>query len=421
MSRSVAVINCSQLVTLAGPTRPRVGAELRELSIIKDGAMLLRDGRIVRTGNREEIAPLITTNCAIIDAGQRIVMPGFVDAHTHPVFAGNRADEFELRADGANYQQIAVAGGGIRSTVRKTRAASEDELVKSGKRYAEWFLRCGTTTIEAKSGYGLTTEDELKMLRAIRRLNEEMPLNYVPTFLGAHVVPDEFKGRSSDYVDLIIEEMLPGIAEEKLAEFCDVFCEEGAFSVEESRRILLAAKQLGLKLRVHADQLSLGGGSALAAELGAVTADHLEQSDQSAICNLQSAITQPVLLPCSVLMIGAQRYANARAMIEAGLAVVIATDFNPGSSPVASMLLALTLASTQMKMTPAEAITAATVNAAYSLGRGREIGSLEPGKRADFVIHDCSDYRELAYFAGLEHPLAVYINGNWAAGRKETS
>lgn len=411
MTRSFAVINCSQLVTLSGPERPRIGEEMRELSIIKDGVMIVRDGLIETVGTPEEVEPMITADCEIIDAGQRIVLPGFIDAHTHPVFAGNRADEFELRASGATYQQIAAAGGGIRSTVGKTRQANEDELFESGKRYAEWFLRCGTTTIEAKSGYGLTTEDELKMLRVIRRLNEETPLEYAPTFLGAHVVPDEFKGRSSDYVDLIVEEMLPRIAEERLAEFCDVFCEQGAFTVEESRRILTAANRLGLKLRVHADQLTLSGGTKLAAELGATTADHLEQADQSAINNLKSADVQPVLLPCSVLMIGSSKYADARAMIDAGLAVVIATDFNPGSSPVASMLLALTLASTQMKMTPAEAITAATINAAYSLGRGAGIGSLETGKRADFVIHDCGDYRELAYFAGIEHPRTIVIRG----------
>ena len=290
-------------------------------------------------------------------------------------------------------------------------AAAYDELVAAGDRYCTWFLCCGTTTVEAKSGYGLTTEDELKMLRAIRRLGDQVPMSFVPTFLGAHVVPEEFKSNSSAYVDLIVEEMLPRIAAEQLAEFCDVFCETGAFSIEESRRILLAAKQLGFKLRVHADQLSLSGGSALAAELGAISADHLEQADETAIRHLQSANVQPILLPCSVLMIGSQKYANARAMIEAGLAVVIATDFNPGSSPVPSMLLALTLASTQMKMTPAEAITAATINAAYSVGRGDEVGSLESGKRADFVIHDCQDYRELAYFTGIEHPLRVFWDG----------
>ncbi|MEP7336120.1 MAG: imidazolonepropionase [Acidobacteriota bacterium] len=419
MKRPLFIYNCSQLVTLAGPPRPRVGAEMRELAVIPDGAMIIREGRIEHVGTRSEIKPLVAFSSLHLDAGGCVVLPGFVDAHTHPVFAGNRADEFELRASGATYQQIASAGGGIRSTVRKTRAATEDELVETGKRYAEWFLRCGTTTVEAKSGYGLTTEDELKMLRAIRRLNGETPLQYVPTFLGAHLVPDEFKGRSGEYVDLIVSEMLPRVAEEKLAEYCDVFCEDAAFTAEESWKILSAAKQLGMKLRVHADQLSPSGGAALAAAIGAVTADHLEQTKTSDISHLKSQNVQPVLLPCSVLMIGSQLYANARAMIDAELAVVIATDFNPGSSPVASMLLALTLASTQMKMTPAEAITAATINAAYSLGRGSEIGSLETGKQADFVIHDCEDWRELAYFAGLEHAQAVYVKGclAWQRGK----
>ncbi|MBS1787644.1 MAG: imidazolonepropionase [Acidobacteria bacterium] len=414
MSRSLAIINCSQLITLAGPQRPRTGLELRELSVLNNGALFICDGSIQKTGALEEIEALITADCEVLDADRRIVLPGFVDAHTHPVFAGNRADEFEMRASGATYEQISLAGGGIRSTVKKTRIATEAELVEAGKQYANWFLRCGTTTVEAKSGYGLTTEDELKILRAIRQLNQEIPLRYVPTFLGAHVVPDEFKGNRSAYVDLIVKEMLPRVAKDKLAEFCDVFCEQGAFTVEESRRILTAAKQLGLKLRVHADQLSRSGGSTLAAELGAVTADHLEQTDREGISNLKSGSVQPVLLPCSVLMIGSQRYADARAMIEAGLAVVIATDFNPGSSPVASMLLALTLASTQMKMTTAEAISAATINAAYSLGKGSKIGSLEPGKRADFVIYDCGDYRELAYFAGLEHTKTVFVDGEMA-------
>lgn len=411
MTNSIALFNCSQLVTLAGPARPRIGPEMRELSILADGAMLIREGRIEATGTRAEIEATLPADAEIIDAQGRIVLPGFVDAHTHPVFAGTRADEFELRAGGATYQQIAEAGGGIRSTVRKTRAASEDDLVAAGKRYANWFLRSGTTTIEAKSGYGLTADDEVKMLRALRRLNEETPLRYIPTFLGAHTIPAEFAGRSGDYVDLVIDEMLPRVAAENLAEFCDVFCEKGAFSVEESRRIFLAAKQHGLKLRVHADQLTLGGGAALAAQLGAITADHLEQAGDAEIAALKSGNVQPVLLPASVLMIGSQKYPAARAMIDAGLAVVLATDFNPGSSPTPSMLLALTLAATQMKMTPAESLSAATINAAYSLGRGHEIGSLEPGKRADFVIYDCEDYRELAYFAGVEHAVAIYISG----------
>ena len=392
---------------------------MRELAIINDGAMLIRNGRIVQTGARGEIEPLIDAECEVVDAGGRVVMPGFVDAHTHPVFAGNRADEFEMRAAGKSYQEIAASGGGIRSTVHKTRAASEDELFTASRRYCEWFLRAGTTTIEAKSGYGLTLEDEMKMLRVIRRLDAETPLRYVPTFLGAHVVPDEFNDNRSAYVELIVNEMIPLVAREGLARFCDVFCEGGAFDVDESRRILQAARANGMGLRVHADQLSLSGGSRLAAELGATTADHLEYASRSEISMLKSANVQPVLLPASVLMIGSRRYPDARAMIDEGLAVVLATDFNPGSSPTPSMLLVLSLASTQMKMTPAEAITAATINAAYSLGLGAEIGSLESGKRADFVIHDCDDYRELGYFAGIEHPGAVYVEGRTEKGETE--
>ncbi len=411
MPETLVIINCSQLVTLAGVARPRIGAEMRELSIINNGAMLIRDGRIASVGTRDEIEPLIPPACEIIDAQQRVVLPGFVDAHTHPVFAGHRADEFALRANGANYQEIAAAGGGIRSTVRRTRAASEDELVQTGKRYANWFLRSGTTTIEAKSGYGLTVEDELKMLRAMRRLQAETALEYVPTFLGAHAFPDEFQVRRDEYVNLIVREMLPQVAAANLADYCDAFFEQGYFNEAQTVRIMTAARAHGLQLRLHADQLSLSGGAQLAARLGAVTADHLEQTNTAGITALKLAQVQPVLLPASVMMMGVKKYPAARAMIDAGLAVVLATDFNPGSAPMPSMLLALTLASAQMKMTPAEAITAATINAAYSLGRGTAIGSLEAGKRANLVIHDCADWRELAYFAGIEHPVAVFIDG----------
>jgi imidazolonepropionase len=411
MNKSLAIIGASQLVTLAGPCRPRAGAEMRELAIICDGAMLIRDGRVIQTGAQREIESLIDSDCEVIDAGGRLVMPGFVDAHTHPVFAGNRADEFEMRAAGGSYQEIAASGGGIRSTVVKTRAAGEDELFAASNRYCEWFMRSGTTTVEAKSGYGLTLEDEMKILRVIRRLGEETPLRFVPTFLGAHTAPDEYKDKRSAYVDLIVNEMIPLVAREGLARFCDVFCESGAFGVDESRRILQAARAYGMGLRAHADQFSRSGGSQLAAELGAMTADHLEYAGLSEISALKSTNVQPVLLPASVLMTGSQRYPDARAMIDAGLAVVLATDFNPGSSPTPSMLLVLTLASAQMKMSPAEAVTAATINAAHSLGLGDEIGSLEPGKHADFVIHDCDDYRELGYFAGVEHPVAVFVEG----------
>ena len=401
-----AVVGCSQLVTLRGPARPRIGAELRELAIIPDGAMLIDDDRITRVGPRSEIEPLIGADHEVIDAGGRIVIPGFVDAHTHPVFAGNRAAEFEQRAEGKTYAEIATAGGGIRSTVRATRAATEDELLASAQRYVEWFLRSGTTTIEAKSGYGLTIEDELKLLRVIVRL---APLRTVPTFLGAHEIPDEYRGRKQEYIRLVIHEMLP--AASRLAEYCDVFCEPAVFTVQEAREILTAARAHGLGLRIHADQLSNSGAAVLAAELGAATADHLEHIDAQGIAALASANVQPVLLPGSVYALGSSRYPPARDLIAAGLAIVLATDFNPGSSPTPSMPMILSLACTQMKMTPAEAITAATINAAYSLNRGGEIGSLEPGKQADFVLHDCSDYRELPYFFGIEPAHAVFIGG----------
>jgi imidazolonepropionase len=402
VSRTV-VINCSELVTLAGPLRPRVGNELRELSIIRDGALLIENGLIERAAPRREIE---IGDAEVIDAGGRVIMPGFVDAHTHPVFAGNRADEFEKRAEGATYQEIAAAGGGIRSTVRRTRAANEADLAAAALRYSEWFLRNGTTTIEAKSGYGLSLADELKLLTVIKSLH---PLRTVPTFLGAHEVPDEYQGRRAEYIDLVIHEMLPKAA--KLARFCDVFCEPHVFPVDDARRVLQAAKSHGLGLRMHADQLENGGGAHLAAELGAATADHLEHTDAAGIAALERARVQPVLLPGAVYALSSHRYPDARAMIAAGLAVVLATDFNPGSSPTPSMPMMLSLAATQMKMTPAESITASTINAAFSLGLGPNIGSLEPGKLADFVIHDCADHRELGYFFGIEPAWEVYIGG----------
>jgi imidazolonepropionase len=409
---TLAIVNCSQLVTLAGPARPRVGPEMRELGIVKSGAMLVRGTRIERIGTTDQIEDLIDRECEVVDAGGRVVLPGFVDAHTHPVFAGTRVEEFEERIKGATYQDIAARGGGIQSTVNRTRAASLDQLVTAGKRYATWFLRGGTTTIEAKSGYGLSLEDEIKILRAIKRLDEETALRYVPTFLGAHSIPPEYRARRGDYVSLLIDEMLPQVAQQKLAEYCDVFCEENVFTTDESWRILSAARCHGLGLRMHADQLSLSGGAKLAAELGTVTADHLEHTDAEGIAALKSAGVQPVLLPGSVYALGSSRYPAAREMIDAGLALVLATDFNPGSSPTPSMLTILSLAATQMKMTPAETITAATINAAYSLNRGEQLGSLEPGKVADFVVHDCDDYRELGYFFGVQHPWQVYYAGN---------
>jgi imidazolonepropionase len=405
---SLVVLNASQLVTLSGPKRPRIGPELSELGIIPNGGMLIRDGQIERVGGSDEIEKNIG-HAQVIDAGGRVVMPGFVDAHSHLIFAGNRLDDFERRARGETYEQIAKAGGGIWSTVAKTRAASELDLLARAKKHANWFLRCGTTTVEMKSGYGLTVEDELKILRVMRELKKEVHLEIVPTFLGAHAVPRELS--PDQYVDVLLEQMLPRVTAEKLAEFCDVFCERGYFNIDQSRKVLSAAKKVGLSLRGHVDQLTNSGGANLMAEMGATTADHLEQTDEQGIAALKKANVQPVLLPGSVYALGSSRYPRAREMIETGLAVVLATDFNPGSSPTPSMPMILSLACTQMKMSPAEAITASTINAAYSLNRGDRIGSLESGKTANFVIFDCEDYRELPYWFGMSQTHAVYVKG----------
>ena len=415
-----AVVNIGQLVTLAGPARPRVGAELRELGIIENAALLIEDGRIKAAGRYSEIKSKGLPH-AVVDAQGRCVTPGFADAHTHLVFAGNRAEEFEQRLSGATYQQIAAAGGGIARTVRLTRAASEDELLTESRRHRDWMLRAGTTTMEAKSGYGLDRETELKMLRVIQRLNDEGQTRgvcgprIVPTLLAAHCVPAEFTGRREDYIRWVANELIPEVAAAKLAEYCDAFCDDCAFTLEETRTVLEAARRHGLKLRVHAEQFRPGTGAALAAELGAVTADHLEAATPETLVQLRKAGVQPVLLPGSVFALGHTQYPPARAMVEQGLAIVVATDFNPGSSPIASMPFVMSLACLQMKLTPSEALTAATVNAAWSLGLGDRVGSLEPGRQADFLIHEFGDYRELAYFVAAPAQPRVFIAGREVA------
>ncbi len=408
---TLAVVNIGQLVTLAGPPEPRVGAGMRELGIVPDGALLVEDGRIAAAGPYAELKERISRGAEVIDAKGGCVTPGFVDAHTHLVFAGNRAAEFEQRIAGATYQEIAASGGGILSTVRATRAASEDDLLAQARRHRDWMLRAGTTTIEAKSGYGLEREAELKMLRVIARLNEEGPARIVPTLLGAHMIAPEFADRREEYVRQVAEEMIPEVARMKLARYCDAFVDDHALTVEEARTVLTAARRHGLGLRVHAEQFRPGTGAALAAELKAATAEHLEAAEDDTLAQLRDAQAQPVLLPGSVFALGRQQYPAARRMIELGLAVVVATDFNPGSSPVASMPFVLSLACVQMRMTPAEALTAATVNAAFSLGVGGEIGSLEAGKQADFLVHEFSDYRELAYYIAAPLRPRVFVGG----------
>ncbi len=408
---SLAVLHASQLITLSGPARARTGKELGNLGIIPDGGLLAADGKITQVGRTPEIENLCRRETEVVDARGCAVLPGFVDAHTHLVFAGSRLEDFESRARGETYEQIAKRGGGIQTTVQATRAATEDNLFALGKKRARWFLQNGTTTLEAKSGYGLTLEGELKILRVIRRVGAETLLETVSTFLGAHAFPPEFRENHAGYISLIIDKMLPVIEQEKLAEYCDIFCEQNYFDVEDSCRILTAAKQHGLKLRMHVDQLTNGGGAQLAAELGAITADHLEQTGADGISALAKAGVQPVLLPGSVYALGSRKYPDARRMIDAGLGVVLATDFNPGSSPSPSMPMMLSLAVTQMRMSPAEAIAAATINAAASLNRADKIGSLEVGKLANFAIYECDDYRELAYWFGVSLVRDVFVRG----------
>jgi imidazolonepropionase len=412
---TIAVVNIGQLVTLAGAARPRVGDELRELAIIDDAALLIEDGRIVAVGRSSELKEKIPPGAVLVDAEGRCVTPGFVDAHTHLVFAGNRAAEFERRIAGATYQEIAAAGGGILRTVALTRAASEDELLAEARTHRDWMLRSGTTTMEAKSGYGLERETELKMLRVLRSLNDEGPARIVSTLLAAHTVPPEFAGRRAEYVRLVAEELIPEVAAQKLARYCDAFCDDHAFRVDECRTVLTAARSYGLGLRIHAEQFRPGTGAALAAELGATTADHLETVTEETIAQLRAAHVQPVLLPGSVFCLSRTQYPAARAMVDAGLGIVLATDFNPGSSPVASMAFVMSLACLEMRLTPAEALTAATINAAWSLGLGEEIGSLEVGKRADLLMHECADYRELAYFVAAPLRPRVFVAGSEVA------
>jgi imidazolonepropionase len=429
--QNLAIINIGQLITIAGPPRPRTGAALRELSIIEDAALICRNGIIKYAGKRADLTSHLddfevidagySDDVEVIDAGGLVVTPGLIDAHTHPIFAGYRENEYEQRIMGKTYQEIAAAGGGIRSTVQRTRAMSEEDLLTQSRHHAAMMLKHGTTTAEAKSGYGLSLDDEIKCLRVIERLNNDQILELVPTFLGAHEIPDEYRNDREGYIELLIKSMLPAVSEQRLAQYCDIFCESHVFSAEESRRILSAAKENGFELRMHADQLTLCGGAHLAADLGAKTADHLEQIDDASIEKLLSAGVIAVLLPGSVFHLGLKKYPPARQMIEAGLPIVLATDFNPGSSPTPSLPMVMSIACTQMRMTPAEALVACTINAASSLNRAERLGSLERGKQADIVIFDCQDYRQIPYFFGANLVKTVIKRGSIVQSRQRGS
>jgi imidazolonepropionase len=400
--------NAKELLTLSSSFKDESG-----LGIIPNGAVAVKEGRIFWIGKTDELPGdfVLGPEAQVIDARGKVVMPGLIDSHTHLIFAGSRENEFEQRIEGLTYLEIAERGGGILSTVEATRKASFDELLSSGKRRLDRLLSKGVTTIEAKSGYGLSLEDELKILRVMKALQEDHPVDIVPTFLGAHTIPKEFKNERRRYMDLLTEEMIPEVAGERLAEFCDVFCEEKAFHLEESREILETGKRYGLKPKIHADQLSPGGGAELAAEVGAYSADHLEYVSQKGIERMAEKGVIAVLLPGVSFFLSMKKYPPAREMIEKGVVVSLSTDLNPGSSMTESLPLMMTMGCLLFRMTPKEVIQATTLHAARSMGQEKEIGSLDTGKKADLILLDIPNYRYLPYHFGVDHVELVIKNG----------
>jgi imidazolonepropionase len=407
---ALVIRNAAQLVCVSQQRElVKRGAAMGHLAVLEGGAVIVRQGRIDWVGHYDRL-PRVPADARVIDATGKAVSPGLIDSHTHLVFAGTREDEFEQRLEGRSYQEIAARGGGILATVRRVHEAAREELKDLARRRLRRLLSFGITTVEVKSGYGLTPADERKCLEVIADLDEEGPLELVPTFLGAHAVPDEFRNDREGYVRLLTGEMLPEIARCRLAQFCDVFCETGVFSLEESERILLRARELGLQLKLHADELTPLGGAELAARLGATSADHLLCITDAGIAALARSGTVATLLPGTAFFLG-MTYAPARRLIEAGLAVALASDCNPGTCPTENLPLVGAMACTQMRMLPAEVLTALTLNAAAALGRADRIGSLEVGKQADLVIWDVPNYRHLFYHFGVNHAWRVLKRG----------
>jgi len=406
----ILIVNANELITLAGGSeKPRTGKQMRDIGIIKGGCVAVKDGRIIAVGKTSDVRKGVRAE-TIINASGKTVMPGFVDPHTHLIFAGSREDEFQMRVEGASYMDILRAGGGILKTVRETRKASADELLGFGLNTLDVMLCYGTTTVEAKSGYGLTTKDEMKILGVIKRLNQLHAVDVVPTFMGAHAVPAEYRNAPEDYVKIVVEEMIPKVAEKELAEFCDVFCEKGVFTLEQSRRILEAGKNHGLKPKIHADEMNASGGAELAANVGAVSAEHLLHSSDAGLKAMADKGVIAVLLPAAALSLMGGRYADARKMIDYGVPVALGTDFNP-SCWIENQQLVVAFACFFMRMTPAEAITAATINAAHAIGRAHEVGSLEVGKKADIIVLNVPNHVFVGYRFGVNLVDKVIKNG----------
>jgi imidazolonepropionase len=408
------VKNCGQLLTLSRTDgTPRVGEALGDLAIVRDGAFAARGGRIVAVGGADEIERALegAADVEVVDAAGAVVMPGFVDCHTHTVFAAYRLDEYEWRVAGTPYAEIAARGGGIAKSVEDVRKVDEDSLFAVSRRRLAGCIRHGSTTVEIKSGYGLDLEGELKQLRVIRRLSEDTRAVIVATFLGGHSVPKEYRDRREEYISLLIQEMIPAVADEGLAEYNDVFSETGVFTIDEAERILRAGQRAGLKARLHADELDDTGSAELAARIGAVSADHLTKINPRGIARMAESGVFGVLLPGTSFGLPSLHFAPAREMIAGGMRVALASDFNPGSSTSESMPMMIAIACAHMRMSPAEAIAAATYNPAFVVGREREVGSLEPGKRADFLVLDCEDYREIPNRFGVNPVGSVFLEG----------
>ncbi len=407
---TILLRHAAQLVSVSAPgERRKTGAAMHSAGIVEDGAVVLDGDRIAWVGPTRDLPPL-PADADIVDCCGKVVLPAFVDSHTHLLFAGSREDEWEQRLQGRTYQEIAAAGGGILSTVRRVRQASKEELKDLARPRLHRLLQFGVGTVEVKSGYGLSPADELKCLEAIAELNAEGPLDLVPTFLGAHAVPPEFRDDRDGYVRLLCDEMLPEVARRGLADFCDVFCETGVFSVAESERILTRARSLGLRLKLHADELSPLGGAELAARLGAASADHLLCVTDAGIEALAASDVVATLLPGTAFFLGVD-FAPARRLIDRGAAVALATDCNPGTCPTENLPLVGAMACARMGMLPAEVVNALTLNAAAAVGRADRVGSLAAGKQADLAVFSVPDYRRIFYHFGINHVWRVYKRG----------